>query len=66
MSDKNYRVIDKESYYRSGVYRHFTLDCKCSVSMTARLDVTALAEFLRQIEIFPKCWFSPLGKWFLA
>lgn len=39
----NYRVIDKESYYRSGVYRHFTADCKCSVSMTARLDVTELA-----------------------
>ena len=45
MSDKNYRVIDKESYYRSGVYRHFTLDCKCSVSLTARLDVTELAAY---------------------
>ena len=40
----NYRVIDKERYYRKGVYRHFTEDCKCSVSITSRVDVTALAE----------------------
>ena len=39
-----YRVIDPERYYRKGVYRHFTQDCKCSTSMTARLDVTALVE----------------------
>ncbi len=39
----NYRVIDKSQYYRKGVYRHFTEDCKCSVSMTARIDVTELA-----------------------
>ena len=37
-----YRIVDKEKYYRRGVYRHFTEDCKCSVSMTARVDVTAL------------------------
>ena len=37
-----YKVIDKDKYYRSGVYRHFTEDCKCSVSMTARIDVTEL------------------------
>ena len=40
-----YRVIDKNSYYRSGVYRHFSEDCKCSMSMTARLDVTELAAY---------------------
>lgn len=44
----NYRVIDKEKYYRKGVYRHFTEDCKCSVSMTARIDVTALAEWSKK------------------
>lgn len=44
----NYKVIDKETYYRRGVYRHFTADCKCSVSMTARVDVTALAAKSRQ------------------
>lgn len=44
----NYRIIDKEEYYRKGVYRHFTEDCKCSVSMTARIDVTALAEWSKK------------------
>ena len=41
----SYRVIDKNTYYRSGVFRHFSEDCKCSMSMTARLDVTALAAY---------------------
>lgn len=40
----NYKVIDKNQYYRKGVYRHFTQDCKCSTSMTARIDVTALKQ----------------------
>ena len=39
----HYKVIDPEKYYRKGVFRHFTQDCKCSTSMTARIDVTALA-----------------------
>jgi len=41
----NYKVIDRDTYYRKGVYRHFTEDCKCSVSMTARIDVTDLVSF---------------------
>ena len=40
-----YRVIDKESYYRKGVFRHFSEDCKCSTSMTARVDVTELVAY---------------------
>ncbi|MBR4548893.1 MAG: chloramphenicol acetyltransferase [Oscillospiraceae bacterium] len=44
----DYRIIDKEHYYRKGVYRHFTEDCKSSLSITARIDVTALAAFSRQ------------------
>ncbi len=44
----NYRVIDKETYYRKGVYRHFTEDCKCSMSMTARVDVTELVGYSRK------------------
>ena len=40
----NYRIIDRETYYRKGVFRHFSEDCKCSTSMTARIDVTDLAE----------------------
>ena len=44
----NYKIIDKETYYRKGVYRHFTEDCKCSVSMTARIDVTELVKFSKK------------------
>lgn len=46
----NYRVIDKETYYRKGVYRHFTEDCKCSVSLTARLDVTELVSYSQRTD----------------
>lgn len=44
----NYRIVDQEKYYRKGVFRHFSEDCKCSVSMTARVDVTELARFSRE------------------
>ncbi len=44
----NYKVIDKNSYYRKGVFRHFTEDCKCSTSMTARVDVTDLVAFSKR------------------
>ena len=43
-----YRVIDRETYYRKGVFRHFSEDCKCSTSMTARIDVTELAAHSRR------------------
>ena len=41
----NYKLIDKETYYRKGVFRHFTEDCKCSTSITARIDVTKLVSY---------------------
>ncbi len=44
----NYKVIDKETYYRQGVFRHFSEDCKCSSSMTARVDVTDLVEYSKK------------------
>ena len=44
----NYRIIDKETYYRSGAFKHFSEDCKCSTSMTARIDVTGLVQYSRQ------------------
>lgn len=43
--NRNYKVIDKQNYYRSGVFRHFSEDCKCSTSMTSRINVTELKEF---------------------
>lgn len=36
------KKIKLKNYYRKGVYRHFSQDCKCSISMTARIDVTDL------------------------
>ena len=41
----NYKVINMNNYYRKGVFRHFSEDCKCSTSMTARIDVTQLVEY---------------------
>ena len=47
-SGSNYRVVDRETYYRKGVFRHFSEDCKCSLSLTARVDVTELAAWSRE------------------
>ena len=44
----DYKIIDKEKYYRKGVFRHFSEDCKCSTSMTSRIDVTRLAAVSKQ------------------
>jgi len=44
----NYKVIDSDEYYRKGVFRHFSEDCKCSTSMTARVDVTELEAYSRK------------------
>ena len=41
----NYKNVDKETYYRKGVFKHFTQDCKCSTSITARIDVTELVKY---------------------
>lgn len=41
----SYKVIDINNYYRKGVFEHFSKDCKCSVSMTHRIDVTKLKHF---------------------
>ncbi len=46
----NYKVINLDKYYRKGVYRHFSEDCKCSVSMTARIDVTDLVTFSKKTD----------------
>ena len=44
----NYKIVDMENYYRKGVFRHFSEDCKCSISMTHRLDVTELERYSRR------------------
>lgn len=43
-----YKILDLESYYRRGIYRHFTEDCKCSTSITSRLDVTDLYDYSKK------------------
>ncbi len=42
MKIMEYKEVKIENYYRKEVYRHFTEDCKCSTSVTARIDVSAL------------------------
>ena len=44
----NYKIINIENYYRKGVFRHFSKDCKCSTSMTARIDVTDLVTYSKK------------------
>ena len=44
------RVVDMETYYRRGVFRHFSADCKCSVSLTSRVDVTALKAWSKRTD----------------
>ena len=44
----NYKIIDKDNYYRKGVFRHFSQDCRCSTSVTARIDVTELKEYSKK------------------
>lgn len=44
----NYKVVDIEKYYRKGVYRHFTQDCKCSTSITSKIDVSKLVEYSKR------------------
>lgn len=43
-----YKVIDKNTYYRKDIFRHFSEDCKCSTSMTARMDVSALVRYSKK------------------
>lgn len=44
----NYRIVPMDTYYRKGVFRHFSEDCKCSTSMTCRVDVTELYAFSKR------------------
>ena len=44
----NDKVVDMEKYYRRGVYRHFTEDCKCSTSITSKIDVSKLIEYSKK------------------
>lgn len=43
-----YHKINIDDYYRKGVFRHFSEDCKCSLSITNRVDVTALVQYSKR------------------
>ncbi|MCR4594803.1 MAG: chloramphenicol acetyltransferase [Clostridiales bacterium] len=45
-----YRIIDRDNYYRKETYRRFTEDCKCSISMTSRIDVTNLVAYSKETD----------------
>lgn len=45
---ENYKKVDLDSYYRRGPYERFTKIAKCSVSITHRLDVSALVEYSKR------------------
>ncbi len=44
----NFSTINLETYYRKDVFNHFAKDCKCSLSVTNSIDVTALKEFSKR------------------
>ena len=46
----DYKIIDMDRYYRKDVFRHFSEDCRCSTSMTARVDVTELVKYSRKTD----------------
>ncbi len=43
----NYKVVNMDEYYRKGVFQHFA-QTKCSISMTARIDVQSLYDFSKK------------------
>ena len=47
MSNSSYKIIDLDKFYRKGVFEHFA-QFKCSISMTARIDVQSLYDFSKK------------------
>ena len=50
----NYKIINKNTYYRKGVFRHFSEDCKFSTSIA---DGFLIANVYRMLEQKIKCLF---------
>ena len=44
----NYKILDQDKYYRKSVFRHFTQDCKSSLSITNKMDVSELQKYSEQ------------------
>ena len=45
---EGYKILNLDEYYRKDIYRRFTKVARSSVSITHRIDVTALAEHSRR------------------
>jgi len=41
----DYKVLDMEKCYRKDIYRHFTMECKCSIMITSKIDVSDLVAY---------------------
>ena len=44
----DYKVLDMEKYYRKDIYRHFTMECKCSIMITSKIYVSDLVAYSKQ------------------
>lgn len=45
MEKSKYKVIDMDNYYRKDVFKHFSEECKCSTSITSKINVTKLVKY---------------------
>ena len=51
------RLLDPERWPRAAHYRHFT-EYPCAVSLTDEIDVTALREACREMDVATPMWLS--------
>ena len=42
------KAIDLDNYYRRDVFKHFSKGCKCSTSITSKVDVTCLVAYSKK------------------
>jgi chloramphenicol O-acetyltransferase type A len=45
-----YEIVNMEKYYRKDIFRRFSVDCKCSVSITSRIDVGCLFLYSKETD----------------
>ncbi|WP_365960907.1 CatA-like O-acetyltransferase [uncultured Clostridium sp.] len=50
MERSKYKVIDIDNYYRKDVFKHFSEDCKCSTSITSKINVTKLVKYSKDTQ----------------
>lgn len=50
MEKSKYKVIDMDNYYRKDVFKHFSEECKCSTSITSKINVTKLVKYSKDTQ----------------